>query len=84
MTQVSSWTFLMNQETFQKLESAFSDMDILIDLEMVSDGRENTSKPSVKVSTRSDIRNTVETPPILQVSCWTWTFLMDLETGDLQ
>ena len=54
----------------------------LIDLEMVSDGREHPSELSVKVSSRSDIRNHVKTPPVLQVtsrslgghghSWWTW------------
>ena len=48
---------------------------------MVSDGREHPSEVSVKVSSRSDIRNHVKTPPILQVSKSkrTWKFLMDLE-----
>ena len=54
----------------------------LMDLEMVSDGREHPSEVSVKVSSRSDIRNHVKTPPVLQVSSrslgghghswWTW------------
>ena len=39
-------------------------------LEMVSDGREHPSKVSVKVSSRSDIRNHVKTAPVLQVSYW--------------
>ena len=38
-----------------------------MDLEMVSDGRE-VSEVSVKVSSRSDIRNHVKTPPVLQVT----------------
>ena len=42
----------------------------LMDLEMVSDGREHPSEVSVKVSSRSDIRNHVKTPPVLQVSSW--------------
>ena len=42
----------------------------LIDLEMVSDGREHPSEVSVKVLSRSDIRNHVKTPPVLQVSSW--------------
>ena len=41
-----------------------------MDLEMVSDGREHPSKVSVKVSSRSDIRNHVKTAPVLQVSSW--------------
>ena len=39
-----------------------------MDLEMVSDGREHPSEVSVKVSSRSDIRNHVKTPTVLQVS----------------
>ena len=39
-----------------------------MDLEMVSDGRDHPSKVSVKVSSRSDIRIDVKTPPVLQVS----------------
>ena len=42
----------------------------LMDLEMVSDGREHPSKVPLKVSSRSDIRNHVKTPPVLQVSSW--------------
>ena len=42
----------------------------LTNLEMVSDGREHISEVSVKVSLRSDIRNHVKTPPVLQVSSW--------------
>ena len=55
---------------------------VLIDLELVSDGRKHSSEVCVKVSSRSDIRNHVKTPPILQVSSrslgghghswWTW------------
>ena len=33
---------------------------------MVSDGREHPSEVSVKVLSRSDIRNHVKTPPVLQ------------------
>ena len=40
----------------------------LMDLDMVSDGMEHPSEVSVKVSSRSDIRNHVKTPPVLQVS----------------
>ena len=40
----------------------------LMNLEMVSDGREHPSEVSVKVSSRSDIRNNAKTPPVLQVS----------------
>ena len=42
----------------------------LLDFDMVSDGREHPSEVSVKVSSRSDIRNHVKTPPVLQVSSW--------------
>ena len=42
----------------------------LMDLQMVSDGREHPSEVSVKVSSRSDIRNHVKTPLVLQVSSW--------------
>ena len=42
----------------------------LMDLEMVSDEKEHPSEVSVKVSSRSDIRNHVKTPPVLQVSSW--------------
>ena len=42
----------------------------LMDLEMVSYGREHPSKVSVKVSSKSDIRNHVKTPPVLQVFSW--------------
>ena len=42
----------------------------LMELEMVSDGREHSSEVSVKVSSRSDIRNHVKTPPVLQVFSW--------------
>ena len=41
-----------------------------MDLEMVSDWREHSSEVSVKVSSRSDIRNHVKTPPVLQVTSW--------------
>ena len=41
-----------------------------MDLEMVSDWREHSSEVSVKVSSRSDIRNHVKTPTVLQVSSW--------------
>ena len=50
----------------------------LIDLEMVSDGREPPSEVSVKVSSQSDIRNYVKIPSVLD-SRKIWTFLMDLE-----
>ena len=46
----------------------------LIDLEMVSDWREYPSEDSVKVSSRSDIKNHVKTPPVLAVL----SFLMNL------
>ena len=39
-----------------------------MDQDMVSDEREYPSEVSVKVSSRSDIRNHVKTPPVLQVS----------------
>ena len=39
-----------------------------MDLDMVSDWREHSSEVSVKVSSRSDIRNHVKTPPVLQVT----------------
>ena len=54
----------------------------LMDLDMVSDGTENSLEVSVKVSSRSEIRNHVKTPLVLQVSsqslgghghCW-WTW----------
>jgi len=38
-------------------------------LQMMSDGSEHSSV-SVKVSSRSDIRNHVKAPPVLQVSSW--------------
>ena len=40
----------------------------LMDLEMVSDGREHPSEVSEKVSSRSDIKNNDKTPPVLQFS----------------
>ena len=46
------------------------DMDFLTDLEMVLDGSEHPSETFVKVSSRSDIRNYVKTPLVLQVSSW--------------
>ena len=45
-------------------------MDILIDMEMVSDGREHPSGTSVKVSSRLDIRNFDKTPQISEFSSW--------------
>ena len=39
-----------------------------MDLELVSYGRERPSEVSVKVSSRSDIRKHVKTPPVLKVS----------------
>ena len=42
----------------------------LINLEVVSDDRDHPSEASVKVSSRSIIRNTVKNPPVLQVSPW--------------
>ena len=42
----------------------------LINLEVVSDDRDHPSEASVKVSWRSNNRNYVKTPPILQVSSW--------------
>ena len=41
-----------------------------MNLEVVSDDRDYPSEVSVKVSSRSNIRNTVKTPPVLQVSSW--------------
>ena len=41
-----------------------------MDLDMVLDGRDHPSKVSVKVSSRSDIRNHVKTAPVFQVSSW--------------
>ena len=46
---------------------------------MVSDGRERPSEVSVKVSSRSDIRKHVKTPPVLQVSLPGVQEDMDLE-----
>ena len=43
----------------------------MMDLEMVLDGREHPSEASVKVSSRSNIRNHVKTPIVL---LRTWTF----------
>ena len=40
-----------------------------MDLEMLL-GKEHPSKVSVKVSSKSDIRNHVKTPPVLQVFSW--------------
>ena len=42
----------------------------LINLEMGSYDRDHTSEAFVKVSSRSNIRNPVKTPPFLQVSPW--------------
>merc|ERR1711978_818558 len=42
----------------------------LINLEVVSDDRYHPLKASVKVSSRSNIRNSVKTPNVLQVSSW--------------
>ena len=42
----------------------------LIDLEMVSDGREHPSEVSVKVSSRTDSRNHVNTLLVCKVSSW--------------
>ena len=42
----------------------------LMNLEMVSKDRDYPSEPSVKVSSRSIVRNCVKTPPILQVTSW--------------
>ena len=42
----------------------------LMSLELVSDIRDHLSEASVKVSSRSNIRNLVKTPPVLQVSSW--------------
>ena len=39
-------------------------------LEDVSYDRDHHSEASVKVSSRSNIRNPVKTPPVLQVSSW--------------
>ena len=41
-----------------------------MNLRMVPDWRYYTSKPSVQVLSRSDIRNNVKTPPVIQVSSW--------------
>ena len=42
----------------------------LMELEMVSDEREYPFEVPVKVSSQSDNRNHVKTPPVLQVSSW--------------
>ena len=42
----------------------------LMNLEVVSYDRDHTSEVFVKVSSRSNIRNLVKTPPVLQVSPW--------------
>ena len=42
----------------------------LMNLDVVSDDRDHPSEASVKVSWRSNNRNYVKTPPILQVSSW--------------
>ena len=41
-----------------------------MNVELVSDIRDHLSEASVKVSSRSNIRNPVKTPPVLQVSSW--------------
>ena len=41
-----------------------------MNLELVSDDRDRHSEASVKVSSRSNIRNPVKTPHVLQVSPW--------------
>ena len=41
-----------------------------MNMELVSDIRDHLSEASVKVSSRSNIRNLVKTPPVLQVSSW--------------
>ena len=41
---------------------------VLEDLEVVLDDRYHPSEASVKVSSRSNIRNPVKTPPVLQAS----------------
>ena len=38
-----------------------------MNLEMVSDDRDHPTEAFVKVSSRSNIRNPVKTPPVLQV-----------------
>ena len=60
-------------------------MDILIDLETVSDGREYPLETSVKVTSRSDISNLVKTPPILfldmdilEMVAYGWEYQSDL------
>ena len=75
------------QEIYQDLKSEtmsrlfLSSMSLprfLMDLQMVSDGREHPSEVSVKVLSRSEIRNQVKTPPFLE-SRRKWAFLMELE-----
>ena len=42
----------------------------LMNLEMLSYDRDHNSEASVKVSSRSKIRNPINTPPVLQVFPW--------------
>ena len=43
-----------------------------MNLEVVSDDRYHPSEASAKVSSRFNIRNPVKTPPVLQVSSWSF------------
>ena len=45
---------------------------VLEDLEVVLDDRYHPSEASAKVSSRFNIRNPVKTPPVLQVSSWSF------------
>ena len=55
-------------ETLSRLhQSSMSFPEVLED---VSYDRDHHSEASVKVSSRSNIRNPVKTPPVLQVSSW--------------
>ena len=54
----------------KSLPGVLEDMEVLMNLEVVSFDRDHNSEASVKVSSRSNIRNPVKTPPVLQVSSW--------------
>ena len=56
--QFSSWSLVRTWWRF------------LMNLELVSDVRDYLSEAFVKVSSRSNIRNPVKTPPVLHVSFW--------------
>ena len=47
-------------------------LGVLEDLEVVLDDRYHPSEASAKVSSRFNIRNPVKTPPVLQVSSWSF------------